>query len=54
MDCNLAVFEARVKGHDHNDQRFRRFFRTAAAKEAGMLTVTYKQQHDACIELQFD
>ena len=36
MDCNLAVFESRLKSHDHNDQRFRRFFRTAAAKEAGM------------------
>ena len=36
VDYNLAVFESRLKGHDHNDQRFRRFFRTAAAKEAGM------------------
>jgi len=36
VDYNLAVFETRLKGHDHNDQRFRRFFRTAAAKEAGM------------------
>jgi len=36
MDCNLAVFEARLKANDHSDQRFRRFFRTAAAKEAGI------------------
>ena len=37
VDCNLAVFETRLKSQDHSDQRFRRFFRTAAAKEAGML-----------------
>ena len=37
MDYNLAVFETRLKATDHNDQRFRRFFRTAAAKEAGIL-----------------
>jgi len=35
------VFESRLKGHDPNDQRFRRFFRTAAAKEAGMFGAFY-------------
>lgn len=39
-DRNLAVFEMRLKPQkdDSCEQRFRRFYRTAAAKEAGDAT----------------
>jgi hypothetical protein len=38
-DRNLAVFENRLKAQkddSNSEQRFRRFYRTAAAKESGM------------------
>lgn len=42
MDSNLRVFESRLRDfRDLQEQRVRRFYRSGAAKEAGILSIEY-------------